>query len=66
MNTDTLKGRWLQLRGNVKRQWGKLTDDELDEIDGDLDVLVGKVQQHYGERRDAVEKKLDEWNKEPA
>ena len=66
MNTDTLKGRWLQLRGNVKRQWGKLTDDELDEIDGDLDVLVGKLQQHYGERRDAVEKKLDEWNKEPA
>lgn len=66
MNTDTLKGRWLQLRGHVKRQWGKLTDDDLDEIDGDLDVLAGKLQQHYGERREAVEKKLDEWTKDPA
>lgn len=66
MNTDTLKGRWTQLRGHVKRQWGKLTDDEMDEIDGDLDILVGKLQQHYGERRENVEKQLDEWNKDRA
>lgn len=66
MNADTLKGRWLQLRGHVKRQWGKLTDDELDEIDGDLDVLVGKLRQHYGERREAIEKRLESWTKDPA
>lgn len=66
MNADTLKGRWLQLRGHVKRQWGKLTDDELDEIDGDLDVLVGKLREHYGERREAIEKRLESWTKDPA
>jgi uncharacterized protein YjbJ (UPF0337 family) len=65
MNSVTLKGKWLQMRGAVKRQWGKLTDDELDECDGNLDILAGKVQERYGERRDAVEKKLDELMKTP-
>ncbi len=60
MNGDTLKGQWLQLRGKVKQRWGKLTDDDLDVIDGNLDVLAGKIQERHGERRDVVEKALDE------
>lgn len=60
MNSDTLKGQWKQLRGKVKAQWGRLTDDELDVIDGNMDVLAGKLQEKYGMRRDALEKALDD------
>jgi uncharacterized protein YjbJ (UPF0337 family) len=48
MNDDILKGKWAQLKGRVKEQWGKLTDDEIDELDGRRDQLVGKVQERYG------------------
>ena len=60
MNADTLQGKWKQLRGDVKSRWGKLTDDDLDVIDGNLDKLVGKVQELYGEARETV---LDWMNK---
>lgn len=59
MNSDILKGKWSQLRGQVKKQWGKLTDDELDEVDGNLDILAGKIQERYGKKRDEVEKELE-------
>ena len=45
MNEDILKGKWTQLKGHVKEQWGKLTDDEIDPLDGRRDQLVGKVQE---------------------
>ena len=45
MNEDILKGKWAQLKGRVKEQWGKLTDDEIDQLDGQRDQLVGKVQE---------------------
>ena len=61
MNTDILKGKWKQLSGSAKKQWGKLTDDELQQIDGDKDRLVGKVQEKYGVNRDAAEKEVDDW-----
>ena len=44
MNSETLKGNWKQLKGMVKEQWGKLTDDDLDVIDGKRDQLVGRKQ----------------------
>jgi uncharacterized protein YjbJ (UPF0337 family) len=43
MNEDILKGNWKQIRGKVKETWGRLTDDELDEIDGRMDQLIGKL-----------------------
>ncbi len=61
MNTDILKGKWKQMSGSAKKQWGKLTDDELQQIDGDKDRLVGKVQEHYGVTRDEAEKQVDDW-----
>jgi uncharacterized protein YjbJ (UPF0337 family) len=48
MNTDILQGKWHQLKGSVKAQWGKLTDDELDRVDGDAEKLIGLVQERYG------------------
>ncbi len=59
MNEDILKGKWKQLTGGIKQQWGKLTDDELTEIDGSREKMVGKLQERYGYTRDQAEKELD-------
>ncbi len=61
MNRDIIKGKWNQLKGDVKIQWGKLTDDELDEINGNYDKIVGKLQEKYGYERDRAEKEADEF-----
>ena len=61
MNDDILKGKWSQLKGHVKEQWGKLTDDEIDELDGRRDQLVGIVQERYGIARDQAARDVDNW-----
>jgi uncharacterized protein YjbJ (UPF0337 family) len=58
MNWDTVKGDWKQFRGKIKEQWGKLTDDDLDQIEGKRDQLLGCVQKRYGIARDEAEKQL--------
>ncbi len=55
MNWDRIAGNWKQFRGKVKSKWGELTDDELDVIEGDRDILVGKLQERYGMARDEAE-----------
>ena len=62
MNSDQMKGKWKQLKGSVKERWCKLTDDDLDVIDGMQDQLIGKVQERYGIAREAAQKQVDEWN----
>jgi len=59
MNKDEFKGKWRQLRGQIKRKWGQLTDDELDQIDGSYDILVGKIQEKYGTTRQQIEHELN-------
>lgn len=61
MAQDMFKGAWKQLKGNVKKQWGKLTDDDIMEIDGNKDVLVGKLQERYGYSKAQAEKDYDTW-----
>jgi uncharacterized protein YjbJ (UPF0337 family) len=61
MAQDMLKGAWKQMKGTVKQQWGKLTDDDLMEIDGNKDILVGKLQQRYGYSKAEAQKHYDEW-----
>ena len=61
MNWDRIEGDWKQLKGNVKVQWGKLTDNQLDVIAGKRDQLAGKIQETYGISKDEVEKQLSEW-----
>ncbi len=63
MNTDTLKGQWQQLKGNVRKQWGKLTDDDMDQIQGDAEILAGKLQERYGRSKEQVQDEVDRWLK---
>jgi uncharacterized protein YjbJ (UPF0337 family) len=63
MNWDRIGGNWKQFKGNVKAQWGKLTDDELDVIAGKRDHLAGKIQESYGINREETEKQLVAWQK---
>jgi uncharacterized protein YjbJ (UPF0337 family) len=58
MNWDIVKGDWKRFRGKVKEQWGKLTDDDLDRIEGKRDQLLGAVQKRYGIARDEAEREL--------
>jgi uncharacterized protein YjbJ (UPF0337 family) len=62
MNRDIIEGNWKQVKGKVKSKWGKLTDDDLDRIEGDYDVLCGKIQKAYGISRDEVERDLARLN----
>jgi uncharacterized protein YjbJ (UPF0337 family) len=64
MNRDVLSGQWKQLKGKVRQQWGRLTDDEVDQIAGSRDQLVGKIQERYGRSRDEAERELDRWLEE--
>ncbi|ANO52709.1 CsbD family protein [Woeseia oceani] len=61
MNEDTIKGNWNELKGKVKEQWGRLTDDEIEQIDGKSDQLVGAIQKHYGRSVDEAKREIDEW-----
>lgn len=62
MNSDEFKGMWNQIKGQAKEQWGKLTDDELREVEGKKDKLVGKLQQKYGWSKEQAEKSVNEWS----
>lgn len=53
-------GRWEQLKGQIKRWWGQLTDDDLLRAEGDYERLIGIVRERTGESREAIERKLQE------
>ncbi len=59
MNQDRVEGNWLQFKGQVKEQWGKLTDDDLDIIAGKRDQLLGRIQERHGLAKDEAEQQLD-------
>ena len=59
-NKNVIKGKWLEFKGNLKKQWGKLTDDELDKTDGDVKAIGGLIQQRYGEKEDVYGRKLED------
>ena len=65
MNRDVIQGKWNELKGNAKIQWGKLTDDDLQKFDGTKDKLIGIVQQRYGYARDEAQKAVDQfWDRQ--
>lgn len=63
MNNDRIQGAWEQVRGNVQKMWGKLTNDDLDVIEGDRKLLAGKIQERYGIAQDEARKQIEEWNR---
>ena len=61
MNSDILQGRWQQLKGEARVKWGKLTNDDIDQIEGERERLVGKIRERYGIARDKAEREVDDW-----
>ncbi len=59
MNEDVLKGKWKELKGNVKEKWGELTDDEMTKIDGQQEQLVGILQAKYGYSKEKAQEEYD-------
>lgn len=66
MNWDTVKGNWKQFQGQVKTQWGKLTDDQLTIIDGRREELAGRIQEAYGISREEAERQIVAFEKRHA
>ena len=59
MNNDMIKGQWKQVSGTLKANWGKLTDDDLQEIDGSLEKFQGKMQEKYGMAKDEAQREFE-------
>lgn len=58
-----MKGKWNEYKGKAKQKWGKLTDDDLDRVEGKRDELLGLIQQHYGKAKDEAEREVAAWEK---
>ena len=63
MNNDIIKGEWKEIKGAVQKKWGKLTNDDLSQINGDRTKLAGSIQKAYGIQKDEAEAQLKEWEK---
>lgn len=61
MNWDRIAGNWKQFSGKAQQQWGKLTNDDLDVVEGRRVELVGKIQERYGIAKDEAERQVDSW-----
>jgi uncharacterized protein YjbJ (UPF0337 family) len=64
MNKDIFQGDWNILKGKVKEKWGKITEDDITEIKGRRDQLLGKLQKRYGYAKDDAERELSQWEKQ--
>ena len=63
MNWDRIQGNWKQMTGSLRAKWGKLTDDDFEQLAGHKDKLVGKIQERYGVQKDEAERQVNEWEK---
>lgn len=61
MNWDRLEGSWKQYKGAIKENWGRLTDDNVDVIDGKRQQLVGRIQEQYGVAKNVAEQQVDDF-----
>jgi len=64
VNKDQFQGKWKQFKGDLKKKWGKFTDDDLLVIEGNYDKFEGKLQKRYGDRKEEVKQWTDEWFEE--
>ncbi|MGY3438057.1 MULTISPECIES: CsbD family protein [unclassified Marinovum] len=61
MNWDQIEGKWEQFKGSAQKQWGELTNDQLDQAAGDRKKLEGQIQEAYGKSREEAEREVDDW-----
>ena len=61
MNKDIIAGNWKQLKGDIRKRWGKLTDDHLAQVKGDRQKLAGVIQENYGLLEDEAENQVADW-----
>ncbi|MCA9165036.1 MAG: CsbD family protein [Pirellulaceae bacterium] len=61
MNWDQIEGKWKNFKGRARQQWGKLTDDDLDQAKGRREELAGRVQERYGYEKERAEREVDEF-----
>lgn len=64
MNRDTLEENWQQVRGEAKTKWSRLTEDDLQQVDGEYDRFVGRLQERYGMEEEKARRQVEEWNLE--
>lgn len=62
MNKDILKGQWGQLKGKAREQWGDLTEDDIEKINGNYEQLVGRIQERYGVEKEKAKQMVEDWN----
>ena len=62
MNAEQFKGKWTQFKGELKKNWGKFTDDDLMKIEGDYDKFKGSLQERYGDKKEEVARWVDDWH----
>ncbi len=63
MNENTIKGNWEQIKGKAQKKWGELSDDELDQINGNRKILAGKIQEKYGRAQEEAEREIEEFER---
>jgi uncharacterized protein YjbJ (UPF0337 family) len=63
MNWDQIQGKWKQVKGEATVQWGKLTDDDFDKVNGDRQKLEGILQERYGKTKEEISSEVDSWMK---
>lgn len=61
LNKDIVKGKWMEMKGKLKQQWGKLTDDDLTQMKGSYEELEGVLRKRYGYQRDQAEREIQMW-----
>ncbi|MEZ4752514.1 MAG: CsbD family protein [Bdellovibrionota bacterium] len=61
MNKDQIKGNWEQIRGDIKKRWGKLTDNDITEAKGNLEKLQGKLREYYGYSKEEARQQVDDF-----
>jgi len=66
MNAEQLKGKWTHFKGKLKQKWGKFTDDDLKQIEGNYEKFIGKVQERYAGKKVELMKWADAWHAKPA
>jgi uncharacterized protein YjbJ (UPF0337 family) len=58
---DQMAGQWKQFSGHVRKAWGKLTDDDIEQIKGQRDILAGRIQERYGITREEANRQIQDW-----